>query len=78
MKFLALILLIGSQSALAGDLSGRWQNSEDGTVVNFIAINGNFRQYSSANYFNTYGRLEYKIVQHSLHEERRGDPEISG
>ncbi|MES2525962.1 MAG: hypothetical protein V4598_02705 [Bdellovibrionota bacterium] len=63
MKVLAFLLILGSQTAFAGDLSGRWQNSEDGTIVNFIAINGNLRQYNSANYNYPNGRLAYKIDQ---------------
>ncbi len=63
MKFLAAIFILGSFSAFAGDLSGRWRNSEDGTVVNFIRINGSYKQYSSAKYTYPNGRLAYTIDQ---------------
>ena len=63
MKLLGIFLFLGTTSVFAGDLSGRWRNSQDGTVVNFIKINGSYKQHSSARYNYPGGRLAYTIDQ---------------
>lgn len=60
-SFIALFLL--SSSAFAYDLGGRWMNTKDGTVVNFIKVKDTYRQYSSASFTDQWGRLQYKIDQ---------------
>lgn len=58
-----IALLLVSTSAFAYDLSGRWVNTEDGTVVYFLKIGNEFRQRNSSSYNDQWGRLDYTIDQ---------------
>lgn len=62
MRFLAAAFLL-STSAFAHDLSGRWVNTDDGTVVNFLRIGNEYRQSNTSQYRDQWGRLDYTIQQ---------------
>lgn len=74
------LLLIGfllPTLALAADLTGRWRNTGDGTVVNFLRVGGQIHQYNSSNYTDQWGRLQYKIDQR-LTLPATGEERLSG
>ncbi len=63
MKSLLFLGLILSSQVFAQNLAGRWRNTDDGSLINFLSLDGAIREYSTQKFTNPRGALLYTIGQ---------------